>query len=519
MDFDDLERKEAEVGDLCEGTIGPYPTAEPPWVEMEPKVNGSSQSKVSKRQTKGPGRPTLEFGNEKPVKAPSIPLSVRLRRRWWITSEAFVDMLGHMRNSFIGGKEFMEAMWNLMLDPPKGQKPFTGGDSLTFDHFAAALLYDTQDALQPKPGLPVKEVENLTKLLQRLEGFVNSETNTLQQQWDWTLNPQSFGPECWRAAQQAQVAFPGKIPANTSLPMGGFNGQRHLLFVGLPLALYCSDCPHLYQVLHRMRAVANVDDAPATAKSLRKKLDYDGRPYSVLIYALMGALQALSSLRYCGTGLEPLAPKGGVLIFRGLWVPEVIEEHWAEHSWAFNSFSRSIDGVLSVLGFYANATGSAAEALATKDAHILLLVARGNHGEANGARWAFPVQLYAGGENAFPASIEQEVLVPPFCKYHFERDLEVSSLDEAEEQRRRLQLLESRWSLSLQQEAPRLLQLFESDAFAHQKGFMFVKERVRLTIRFIKEIEPVLHLRDLLRAPSSGCSSMQRYRLLHFPLR
>lgn len=63
------------------------------------------------------------------------------------------------------------------------------------------------------------------------------------------------------------------------------------------------------------------------------------------------------------------------------------------------------------------------------------------------------------------------------------------------------------------------MQLFENDAFAHQKGFMFVKERVRLTIRFIKEIEPVLHLRDLLRAPSSGCSSMQRYRLLHFPLR
>lgn len=79
--------------------------------------------------------------------------------------------------------------------------------------------------------------------------------------------------------------------------------------------------------------------------------------------------------------------------------------------------------------------------------------------------------------------------MPPFCKYHFEKDLEMSNLDEAEERRRRLQLLESRWSLSLQQEAPRLLQLFERDAFAHQKGFMFVKERVRLTIRFIKEIE------------------------------
>ena len=31
-----------------------------------------------------------------------------------------------------------------MCDPPKGQEPFTGGDHLVFDDFAAALLYDTQ---------------------------------------------------------------------------------------------------------------------------------------------------------------------------------------------------------------------------------------------------------------------------------------------------------------------------------------------------------------------------------------
>ncbi|CAJ1444731.1 unnamed protein product, partial [Effrenium voratum] len=52
--------------------------------------------------------------------------------------------------------------------------------------------------------------------------------------------------------------------------------------------------------------------------------------------------------------------------------------------------------------------------VAAKDAHILILVARLS------SRWAFPVQFFAGGENAFPASIEQEVLVPPFCKYHLE---------------------------------------------------------------------------------------------------
>ncbi|CAK9063951.1 unnamed protein product [Durusdinium trenchii] len=238
--------------------------------------------------------------------------------------------------------------------------------------------------------------------------------------------------------------------------MGGFSGQRHLLFVGLPLALYCSDCPHLYQVLQRMRGLASLDEGAPTAETLRQKLDHDGRPYSVLVYALMAAWQALFVVRHCGISLEPLAPKGGALIFRGLWVPEEVDEHWAEHTWSFNSFSRSVEGVLSVLGFYGNATGSAAEALAMKDAHILILVAR-FQSEAGGGRWALPVQLFGGGENAFPASIEQEVLVPPFCKYHFLPQLQVCSTDDLAERQKRIQLLEQRWSLSLEQAAERRL--------------------------------------------------------------
>eukprot|EP00434_Breviolum_minutum_P028187 symbB.v1.2.024937.t1/scaffold2396.1/size80221/3 len=68
-------------------------------------------------------------------------------------------------------------------------------------------------------------------------------------------------------------------------------------------------------------------------------------------------------------------------------------------------------------------------------------------------------------------------------------------------------------------EAPRLKQLFDPDAFVHQKGFLFVKDHVSVTVRFIKEIEPVYHLREFFRAPASGCSSLNRYRLLHFPHR
>eukprot|EP00913_Durusdinium_trenchii_P026745 g25088.t1 len=50
------------------------------------------------------------------------------------------------------------------------------------------------------------------------------------------------------------------------------------------------------------------------------------------------------------------------------------------------------------------------------------------------------------------------------------------------------------------QEAPRLLELLQENALVHQKGFLLLKDRVRVTIRFIQEIEPVYHLRELGRA-------------------
>eukprot|EP00439_Symbiodinium_sp_Y106_P007387 s540_g1.t1 len=259
---------------------------------------------------------------------------------------------------------------------------------------------------------------------------------------DWSQNPDVFGKSSWRAAA-ATKAFSQTRPGSSAFPMGGFgSGQRYLLFVGLPLALYCSDCPHLYQILQRMRGLSTREGSLLTTANLRATLDHDGRPYSVLIYALVAALQALETTRSsmgsnAGLGLEPLAPKGGALIFRGLWVSEVIDEHWAEHAWSFNSFSRSVEGVLSVLGFYASAKGSTAQDLAMKDTHILILAAR-FRGEAGGGRWAYPVQLFAGGENAFPASIEEEVLVPPFTRYYFEPDTEVSSAQTPEERSRSL---------------------------------------------------------------------------------
>lgn len=454
---------------------------------------------------------------------PPVSAEAAMRRRWWIAGDAFVEMLIKMRTEFIEGKGYMQGMQCLLGNPPKGQVSWTGGDNLAFDDFAAGLLYDTREALQPKPGCGVEEVQRLSALLRRLEGYVAGETHNMKAENDWTAQPEAFGRASWSAAAKAK-ANPGFAalarPDTDALPMGGFGtGRRFLLFVGLPLALYCADCPHLYTVLQRLRALGNSDGPLVTPQNLRTSLDCDGRPYSVLIYALMAALQALDGARPPSpggspfAGLEPIAPRGGALMFRGLWVAETVDEHWADHSWAFNSFSRSIDGVLSVLNFYALAEGSAAKDLAHSNAHILLLVAN-LQSKDGGSRWAYPVQLFAGGESSFPASVEQEVLVPPFTRYFFETDLEVCTSQAPEERLRRLQTLAKKWRIDLTKDAAGLQQLLEGNA-GHRRGLTALTRPLRVTVRFIRTIEPLFNMRELLNASASLDSSNKR--LLNFP--
>eukprot|EP00930_Biecheleria_cincta_P095444 TRINITY_DN87405_c0_g1_i1.p1 TRINITY_DN87405_c0_g1~~TRINITY_DN87405_c0_g1_i1.p1 ORF type:complete len:548 (-),score=70.31 TRINITY_DN87405_c0_g1_i1:64-1707(-) len=452
---------------------------------------------------------------------PAVSAETAMRRRWWIAGDAFVQMLIAMRTEFVEGKGYMQGLQCLLGNPPKGQVPWTGGDNLTFDDFAAGLLYDTREALQSKPGCSMEDVQRLMSLLRRLEGYVVGETHNMKPENDWTSQPEAFGRASWAAAAKAKAtpAFSSR-EGPSALPMGGFGaGQRFLVFVGLPLALYCADCPHLYTVLQRLRALGNADGPLVTPQNLRTSLDCDGRPYSVLIYALVAALQALDSARPPSpfgspfAGLEPMAPRGGALMFRGLWVPEIVNEHWADHSWAFNSFSRSIDGVLSVLNFYALAEGSAAKDLAHRDAHILLLVANLTSREG-GSRWAYPVQLFAGGESSFPASVEQEVLVPPFSRYFFEPDLEVCTSQAPEERLRRLQAVAEKWRISLTQDAVGLQQLLEGKA-GHRRGLSALTRPLRVTVRFIRTIEPLYAMRELLNAGAAvDCAKM---RLLKFP--
>ncbi|CAK9038476.1 unnamed protein product [Durusdinium trenchii] len=285
-------------------------------------------------------------------------------------------------------------------------------------------------------------------------------TKHLDLGYDWTLRKGSFGAETRKMAQQ--------LGATEEPPFDGFMHMKRgelgldvgmrggLLFVGLPLRLYLADSPHLYELVRRLRRLEQLEK-PVEAESIRAVLDAEERfgagvswrflapghavkdlPYSVLVYAMLAALQALHAARLtgkrAGTGAQGLdafcatarrsdgleifeeVDEHSPLIFRGIWVPKRIDEHKACYTWSFNSFSRSVEGVLWVLDFYAvEATGNTSVSqLAWGDSHVLLYVARF---AAASSRWAFPVQFFNSG---MAADIEKELVVLPFVEYEFE---------------------------------------------------------------------------------------------------
>eukprot|EP00747_Dinoflagellata_sp_TGD_P041386 gnl/TRDRNA2_/TRDRNA2_141452_c0_seq2.p1 gnl/TRDRNA2_/TRDRNA2_141452_c0~~gnl/TRDRNA2_/TRDRNA2_141452_c0_seq2.p1 ORF type:complete len:399 (+),score=54.47 gnl/TRDRNA2_/TRDRNA2_141452_c0_seq2:74-1198(+) len=292
--------------------------------------------------------------------------------------------------------------------------------------------------------------------------------------------------------------------------------QRHVLFVGLPLALYVRNTPHLYQVIDRLRSVRL---ASKKGESFREVLDAKGKPYSFLVYAIMGALQtlyavSLNSIR-AARGLEELAPlqnspcedstdSAGSLMFRGIWVPDEIDEAAAKFQWSFNSFSRRVEGVCHVLNFYAGAEDSPTARVAALSNHVLLLIARRATAAAGGPAavggdWAFPVQFFNTPE---AGKIEQELLVPPFAAYTFET-IELHSQEwqqRPREARRKLASLEERWALRnglILKEAPLLDSLLQGSA----APFASWSCQPRITVRFVRRINLAKDVRFIFEHP------------------
>ncbi|KAH8078197.1 hypothetical protein JL720_9876 [Aureococcus anophagefferens] len=102
-------------------------------------------------------------------------------------------------------------------------------------------------------------------------------------------------------------------------------------------------------------------------------------------------------------------------MYRGLWVAKKnLDEDRLAMSSSFQSYSRHVPGVCHVLRFYASARGTAVAKLAEKDAHAIILVARG----WRASDWVFPVEFFNDGALG---GIEKELLVPPFVGLDFDR--------------------------------------------------------------------------------------------------
>eukprot|EP00435_Cladocopium_sp_Y103_P056401 s320_g19.t1 len=159
--------------------------------------------------------------------------------------------------------------------------------------------------------------------------------------------------------------------------------------------------------------------AVGSCAELRQLLDGEGTarrsPYSWLVFGILGALQSLYQVREDCAGLlellassppqtvwvkdgvewtpsaghsgfhrksvvnvEPMKPPGSLrsgdaLMFRGIWLPPNTEEDTIRYQYSFQSFSRSIEGVMRVLRFYSGVTSTKA-ADAARAGHMLIYV-------------------------------------------------------------------------------------------------------------------------------------------------
>lgn len=296
--------------------------------------------------------------------------------------------------------------------------------------------------------------------------------------------------------------------------------------------------PHIYLLLARHSELRGVMSSAQMRRILDRPAEdgEEAQPYSALAFGVVAALQILHAARREGPtrhgGFPPLdllmstgcwgPPKGrtprGAFIYRGLWVPEVIDEERARYQWSVNSFSRSMDGVVYVLGFYAGASGSEAAQIAMRHKHVLVLIARRGRSpkgdDEHGRQWSFPVQFF-NVHGTWDGRFEQELLLPPFVEYVFEEDLELRTEMPADVRGERVAELERRWGVDaglLWAQAPLLGWFFGAEIkFGHVAlKAMKVGEVPRITVRFVREVrlpEPVRALFDgdqgstLLRFP------------------
>lgn len=425
--------------------------------------------------------------------------------KWQEAEAAFAKMLRQIRAEAGGGHTLMAGMQELFDRAQREESSWSssyGCQAPEFEKLALNILRDEYLSLQDGGPQSIK----LAKVLKQLKSYVDRTMKNLDPSCDWMAH---------ELCTESAMEFARSFGAEEHPAFCGFV-ERRLQFVSLPLALYVRNTTVLYEMLNRMKALRMLE-MPITANALRDNLDEDGWPYSILVFLVLCAFQALHVIqrgeRHPGLLLQPLelsAPQDlGVpldvypdgssrLIFRGIWVPWEIDDSLATWQWSFNSFSRDMCGVWWVLRYYAGCPGTEATKMATQHGHCFILVAR----RKSFGGWALPVQFFneAGGR------IEREVLVPPFIEYRFQEGVELCSDQSTSERQRRLVVLERRWGVRLEDEAPSLVMLLDGkgkdEVLGKSCGFKKVTVRFILQTELGAEMRRVLEDESLLEIPA-----------------
>lgn len=378
-------------------------------------------------------------------------------------SKRFVNMLLEMREESKGGTTWLKGVWQLFrqgphaarrrVGPLKGLTELLGiadDDFFQFERLAKHIADGSEAAGKSKDA---EQYASFTKVVEAEIMAATMSSRENKRDLDKVLDEWMADHLRLLQADKTDGGIRVLSPAQ--------------LFVHLPLTMYVQNTLHLYQMLARLNSEVARGQFNATGpgvadpfdSKLRVVLDQGSQPYSWMVFAVMGALQILFRARqklevansecalavlasnpdptYVPDPFSPFTkPPDCNLMFRGVWVPPKIDEHRAKYQYAFNSWSRSLAGVVFVLDFYAKVLPIAK----TEDWHVLLFV---SHSWKTNP-WVIPVQYFGG---PLVGDAEKELMVCPFMSFEFEEDCELTSDMSREELRRRADVLNKRWRL------------------------------------------------------------------------
>ncbi|CAE7402632.1 unnamed protein product [Symbiodinium sp. CCMP2592] len=224
---------------------------------------GATLQATAEMPSEGVNKAAAKSSSPAPAPIPRLTHDER-RRRWALTGSAVASMLHEMLEfEFVCGKGWMEGMQRLVENTPRDHI----GRRYGLDDFAGPLLRDHFIQWTSSHS----RAENFRKVILRLEMKVVVATKHLDLSYDWTLRPGAF--------QESTAKMARQLGATENPPFDGFmHMKRGLLFVGLPLRLYLADSPHLYELIRRMRSLADpaIAGEVVSVSNVRKVLDADG---------------------------------------------------------------------------------------------------------------------------------------------------------------------------------------------------------------------------------------------------